>query len=73
MIGGFSFLDLITNVIGGAIGYCAYRIIYRETRIRMLNAISIAFLSLATPTAIFAILSTIANIDFYIDVVLRKI
>ena len=73
MIGGFSYLDLITNVIGGILGYFAYRIIYRETRIRILNAISIVFVSLAAPIAILAIVSTIANIDFYIDVVLRRI
>ena len=73
MIGGFSYLDLITNVIGGILGYFAYRIIYRETRIRILNAISIVFVSLAAPIAILAIVSTIANIDFYVDVVLRRL
>ena len=73
MIGGFSYLDLITNVIGGILGYFAYRIIYRETRIRILNAISIVFLLLAAPIAILAIVSTIANINFYIDVVLRRL
>ena len=73
MIGGFSYLDLITNVIGGILGYFAYRIIYRETRIRILNAISIVFVSLAAPIAILAIVSTIANINFYIDVVLRRL
>lgn len=73
MIGGFSFLDLITNVIGGVIGYSAYRIIYREKRIRILNIISIVLLSISAPISIFGIISTIANIDFYIDVVLRRL
>ena len=73
MIGGFSYLDLITNVIGGVAGYFAYSIIYREERIRSLNVISIVSLSLTTPIAILAIISTTANIDFYIDVVLRRL
>ena len=73
MIGGFSYLDLITNIVGGIIGYYVYKIIYSERRVRILSIISISFLILAIPIAILAIFSTIANLDFYIDVALRRI
>lgn len=73
MIGGFSFLDLVTNVAGGLIGYFIYRLIYNESRIRVLNITSIAISIFMVPIAIFAVFNTIINFQFYIDVVLRKL
>lgn len=73
MIGGFSYLDLVTNVIGGILGYFACLIIYDKERIYKLNIVSIVFLIIAIPIAAFSIYSTIANISFYIDVILRRL
>ena len=73
MVGGFSYLDLVTNVIGGILGYFACLIIYDKERIYKLNFVSIVFLIIAIPIAAFSIYSTIANISFYIDVILRRL
>ena len=73
MIGGFSFLDLVTNTIGGIIGYFVYKLIYNESRVKGLNIISVIVSIIAIPIAVFAIYNTAINIDFYIDIVLRRL
>ncbi len=73
MIGGFSYLDIITNVTGGLIGYVIYRILYSEKRIHNLSIASVIVLSLIAPIAVFSIINTALNIEFYIDVVLRRL
>lgn len=73
MIGGFSFLDLVTNTIGGIAGYFAYKLIYNESRVKVLNIISVIVSIIALPIAIYAIYNVANNIDFYIDVVLRRL
>lgn len=73
MIGGFSYLDIITNVTGGLIGYFIYRILYSEKRICGLSVASVIVLSLIAPIAIFSIINTSLNIEFYIDVILRRL
>ena len=73
MIGGFSFLDLVTNTIGGIAGYFAYKLIYNESRVKVLNIISVIVSIIALPIAIYAIYNAVNNIDFYIDVVLRRL
>lgn len=73
MIGGFSFLDLVTNTIGGIAGYFAYKLIYNESRVKVLNIISVIVSIIALPIAIYAIYNAAINIDFYIDVVLRRL
>ena len=73
MIGGFSFLDLVTNVAGGLIGCLIYHIIYDDKRIRVLNIASIVSSIFMVSIALFAIYNTIINIQFYIDVALRRL
>ena len=73
MIGGFSYLDIITNVTGGIIGYFIYRILYSEKRIHNLSIASVIVLSLIAPIAVFSIINTALNIEFYVDVVLRRL
>ena len=73
MIGGFSYLDIITNVTGGLIGYFIYRILYNEKRFYGLSIASISVMSLLAPIAVFAIINTILNMEFYIDVTLRRL
>ena len=69
-IGSFSSKDLITNTLGGIIGYILYRIIYKKNNIRImiLNIISIIFIVLILPIVIYALINTIKNIEFYINI-----
>ena len=73
LIGGFSYLDLLTNTLGGIIGYYIYKLIYREKNIRGLNIASIIMILLFVPIVVFAAINTLINIEIYIDIVLRKI
>ncbi len=73
LIGGFSYLDIVTNTMGGVIGYYIYRLIYRKNCIRGLNILSVAMLVLLFPIAIFATVNTLINVETYIDIILRKI
>ena len=73
MIGGFSFLDLVTNVTGGLMGCLIYHILYDDKRICVLNIASIVSSIFLVPIALFAIYNTIVNIQFYVDVVLRRL
>jgi glycopeptide antibiotics resistance protein len=73
MIGGFSYLDIITNSIGGVIGYYLYKLIYRKDFLLGLNIASVIMLVLLFPVAIFASVNTLINIETYIDIILRKI
>ena len=73
LIGGFSYLDLLTNTLGGIIGYYIYKLIYREKNIRGLNIASIIMILLFVPIVVFAAINTLINIEIYIDIILRKI
>ena len=73
LIGGFSYLDIVTNVTGGVIGYFVYRILYNEKRFHSLSIASIIVLILIAPISVFSIINTVINIEFYIDVALRRL
>ncbi len=66
-IGYFDSLDLVTNTLGGTLGCLLYKLIYRDTqkRIRVLNVVSYVALGMAAVLASYALVKTIAMLDFY--------
>ncbi len=73
LIGGFSYFDLVLNTLGGVIGFFILKLINKKKFTKALNVATISFLSVFAPIAVFAVVNTIANIGFYIDVLLRRI
>ncbi|MBQ9783985.1 MAG: VanZ family protein [Clostridia bacterium] len=73
LIGMFSTMDLITNTLGGILGYLIYKLIYKESRLIILNVLSIVVIIIAIPLTIYAIINTINNIDVYLDLILKRI
>lgn len=75
LIGSFSTKDVITNTLGGLIGYFVCKIIIKEhnstTKIKILNIISIIVIILFIPVVIYAVLNTVKYIDLYIDILKR--
>lgn len=75
-IGSFAFLDIITNVFGGLIGYFIYYLLQKnvtEKKIMVLNKLTLIIIIIMIPILLYAIINTFINIDFYIDVLLRRL
>lgn len=72
-LGWFSTLDLMTNTLGGMIGYYVCKTIYKEKWLKRLNVASAITASMALPLAIYAIVNTALNYQMYLDVLLRRI
>ena len=77
VIGSFTIQDLMTNVIGGIIGYLVYKLIFikKESKHRttILNVISIIGIIVFVPILLYAIINTIKHFDFYIDILTRRL
>ena len=71
LIGSFSTKDLITNTFGGIIGYLGYLLIYKKNnstiRLTILNILSLIVIIIIMPIVIYAIINTIKNMGFYLD------
>lgn len=77
VIGSFTIQDLMTNVIGGIIGYLVYKLIFikkeSKQRTTILNVISIIGIIVFVPILLYAIINTIKHFDFYIDILTRRL
>ena len=73
LLGGGSSKDIITNTLGAFIGCFVYKGIYKESRIKILNMLSIIAVAILIPIVIYAFVNTIINLDIYIGVLLRRI
>lgn len=77
VIGSFTIHDLMTNVIGGIIGYLVYKLIFikKESKHRttILNVISIIGIIVFVPILLYGIINTIKHFDFYIDILTRRL
>lgn len=75
LIGACSFIDLITNTLGGLVGLLVYKIIYKESekRIKVLNVLSLIVIVIAIPVLCYAVISTANNFDFYLEVLQRRL
>ena len=75
LIGCFTAIDVLTNTVGGIIGYLFFKIIYRESSLRtvILNILSLVAMTVMIPLLGYAIVNTAKMSDFYIDVLLRRL
>lgn len=77
VIGSFTIQDLMTNVIGGIIGYLVYKLIFikkeSKQRTTILNVISIIGIIVFVPILLYGIINTIKHFDFYIDILTRRL
>lgn len=77
LIGSFATKDIITNALGGMLGYLAYRLIYKRDnpplKIMILNIISLVVILVALSIAIYAIVNTAKNFDIYLQVFTRTL
>ena len=75
MIGSFSFNDLITNTLGGILGYLFYLLFLKVKKYNLFmlffNIFFIILIIAFTPLLVYAIINTIKNIDMYKDVIFR--
>lgn len=74
-IGCFTAIDLVTNALGALIGYAVYRLIYKRTpkRQAVLSIISVLMLPVLLILVGFAVARTAGMLDFYRDVLLRRL
>ena len=74
-IGCFAAIDLVTNTLGGLIGFFVYLLIYRSTPKRQtgLCIASVAALLIVIPLVCHAVMGTANMLDFYLDVLLRRL
>lgn len=75
LIGTFSFNDLITNTLGGVLGYFVYLVFHKTKHIKffmfLYNAITIILIITFTPILVYAVINTVNNIGMYKDVIFR--
>ena len=75
LIGSFSTKDVITNTVGGIIGYFVCKIIIKENnsdlKIKILNIISVVVIVVFLPVLIYAVFNTLKHINLYIDILKR--
>lgn len=74
-IGCFTAIDLITNTLGALIGYAVYRLLYKRTPKRQtaLSIVSVLMLPVLLLLVGFAVVRTAGMLDFYRDVLLRRL
>ena len=74
-IGCFEAMDILTNTLGGFFGYVIFKLIYKDTeeRIRVLKAVSCVMLIILTALVFYALTNTVNMLDFYLDVLLRRL
>lgn len=75
LIGGFSWVDIFTNVLGGILGYLLYFIFYNKFvkyKYGLLIVYTISLI-LMLPIITYGIVNTIKNFSFYVDVLLRRL
>lgn len=74
IIGCYSTKDLITNVLGGLIGYFLYKLLYRDNDakvIKILNICSFVVVIVLFPVVVYAIVNTNNHFDYYLNIVLK--
>lgn len=73
-IGCFSAVDLITNTIGGLIGYMIYKLIYKDTekRIKLLTAVTYVVMAAVVILVCYALVKTASMLGFYWDILSRR-
>ena len=74
-IGCFEAMDILTNTLGGFFGYVIFKLIYKDTeeRIRVLKVVSCVMLIILTALVFYALTNTVNMLDFYLDVLLRRL
>ncbi len=65
-IGSYDSTDLITNTLGGFIGFLLYRYGFSKIKDNVVNIISSAVNVIATPFSLYALFNTIIHIDYYL-------
>ena len=77
IIGSFQTEDFIIDIFGALLGYIVYRIIYKKknSRVRLviLNTASIFALVLLIPLSVYAVTSTVENLDLYVSMIERSL
>ena len=73
LIGCFGAIDLVTNTLGGLIGWVVYKLIYKDTPThnKVLSAISIAMMFVMVYLSTHALVGTIKIADVYWAVLTR--
>lgn len=74
IIGCYSTKDLITNVLGGLMGYFLYKLIYKENqpiRNMILNICSCLVIIVIIPLTVYAVVNTIKCFDYYLEIIKR--
>ena len=77
IIGSFTLQDLMTNLVGGIIGYLLYKLLFikkvSKLRTIILNVLSIVAIIVFVPILLYGIVNTIKHFDFYIDILTRRL
>lgn len=75
LIGSFSTKDIITNTIGGVIGYLICILVYKKEnsikKIKLLNILSIIVILILLPIVIYSIFNTIKYFKVYLEIIQR--
>lgn len=73
-IGCFAAIDLVCNTLGGLLGWCLFKLIYRNKpkHTKVLSVVSIVMLVALVPLALYALIKTATMFDFYLDILLRR-
>ena len=74
-IGCFTAIDLVTNTLGGTVGYFVYKLLYKSTPRRQIGLCiaSVLALVIVVPLVYYAVTRTAAMMDFYLDVLYRRL
>ncbi len=77
LLGSFATKDLITNLVGCAIGCLLFLLIYKKengkTKIMVLNVISTAAILIFAPVLVYGIVNTVINFKIYLDVFAKRL
>lgn len=77
IIGSFTLQDLMTNLVGGIIGYLLYKLLFikkvSKLRTIILNVLSIVVIIVFVPILLYGIVNTIKHFNFYIDILTRRL
>ena len=73
----FTLQDLMTNLVGGIIGYLVYKLLFikkvSKLRTIILNVLSVVVIIVFVPILLYGIINTIKHFDVYIDILTRRL
>ena len=72
-LGAFCSDDLITNTTGAILGLLLFKLLYREKHARVWTYILFLGIAILVPILVYGAMKTYVNLDFYLDVIFRRL